>query len=231
MDTGYCLHFAPDNASFIIRMALEELGLPYRTALVDRAAKAQEKPAYRKLNPLGLIPTLETPDGPIFETGAILLWLADRHPGPLVPAPDSPQRGDALKWLFFLSNTLHPALRMLFYPEKHIGPDTGQQAQLRRHMQTEITRLLDILEHQGPPADPQAPAAADLYLACLLRWMKQYADDGHGWFVLSRWPRLHGMCKGLEARDAIQRAQAAEGLGARPFTDPQDPAPPEGTAT
>ena len=105
----YVLHFAPDNASLIVRLALDHAGLPYQTRLVDRAARAQETAAYRALNPNGLIPTLETPHGVLFETGAILLWLADTHGG-LGPAPDDPGRGNWLKWLFFVANTVHPAL-------------------------------------------------------------------------------------------------------------------------
>ena len=103
---SYVLHYAPDNASLVIRLALEHIGAPYRCALVDRSQAAQRSDAYMALNPNGLIPTLETDQGPIFETGAILLWLADRHGG-LGPAPDSAERADFLKWLFFVSNTVH----------------------------------------------------------------------------------------------------------------------------
>jgi len=77
----YVLHYAPDNASMIFRLALEHLGVAYQTALVDRAAGGQNAAAYLALNPNGLIPVLETPQGPIFETGAILLWLGDTHGG------------------------------------------------------------------------------------------------------------------------------------------------------
>ena len=89
----YVLHYAPDNASLIVRLALEEAGLPYRSALVDRAARAQDSAAYRALNPTGLIPTLATPQGPISETAAILLWLSEAHPeAGLAPRPGSPLR-------------------------------------------------------------------------------------------------------------------------------------------
>ena len=71
----YVIHYAPDNAVLIIRLALEQRGLPYHAQLVDRAAQAQRAPAYLALNPNGLIPVLETPQGPLFETAAILLWL------------------------------------------------------------------------------------------------------------------------------------------------------------
>ncbi|BDY15502.1 hypothetical protein Sulfitobl28_14720 [Sulfitobacter pontiacus] len=89
--TDYTLHYAPDNASLIIRLALEAQGVAYDTCLVDRAAQGQSAPAYRALNPHGLIPALQTPDGPLFETGAILLWLADRHGG--WPLPRRMPRG------------------------------------------------------------------------------------------------------------------------------------------
>ncbi|MEO0904761.1 MAG: glutathione S-transferase, partial [Pseudomonadota bacterium] len=109
------LHYAPDNASLCVRLALEELGLPYETVLVDRSQMAQKADAFLALNPNGLIPVLETADGPIFETAAILLWLAERE-GRLMPAVGTPAHMHAIQWIIWLSNTLHPDLRMMFYP-------------------------------------------------------------------------------------------------------------------
>ena len=108
----YRLHYAPDNASLIVRLVMDAHGLPYDLALVDRSAGAQHSDAYRAVNPTGLIPALETPQGTLFETGAILLWLGDRHG--LVPAPDQADRGMLLSWLFFVSNTRHPDLLAIF---------------------------------------------------------------------------------------------------------------------
>lgn len=234
MTHRYRLHYAPDNASLIIRLALEELALPYDACLVDRTARAQRSPAYLRLNPNGLIPALETPDGPIFETGAILLWLSDRHGG-LVPRWDSPDRAKALKWLFFVSNTLHPAMRMMFYPSRYVGEDIAAQAGLRDHMSGEITRILDRIEAAADAAwlDGGTPSAIDLYLGPSLRWLVLYPgpQGGEGWFRLDRWPRLKAMCARLETRDSVQRAATAEGLGPTPFTAPVHPDPPEGSAT
>jgi len=56
------LHYAPDNASLIVRLVLEDLGVPYETVLVNRAAGGQREAPYLALNPNGLIPVLETPD-------------------------------------------------------------------------------------------------------------------------------------------------------------------------
>ena len=85
------LYYAPDNASLILRLALEEASIPYETVLVDRAKRAQKSPNYLALNPAGKIPTLVTPKGPMAETAACLLWLSDTHPdADLGPTPDAP---------------------------------------------------------------------------------------------------------------------------------------------
>ncbi|MDZ7711250.1 MAG: glutathione S-transferase family protein [Roseovarius sp.] len=233
MTGRYRLHYAPDNASLIVRLVLEELGQPYQTVLVDRRARAQRSPEYLALNPAGLIPVLETPDGPMFETGAIALWLADRHGG-LIPPPGDPARAAALKWLFFLSNTLHPALRMIFYPDQYSGDYPRMQAALRGHMQGEVVRHLDVLDHAAGehPAlfSGTAPGVIGLYLGPALRWAALYPVGQTGWFDLSRWPHLHAMARDLEARASTLAAIAAEGLGSHPFTAPCLPDPPEGAA-
>jgi glutathione S-transferase len=137
----YVLHYAPDNASLAVRLALEELGVPYRAALVDRAAQAQEGAAYRAVAPTGLIPALETPHGAIFETGAILLWLADSHGG-LAPSPDAPERGDFLKWFFMTATTLHADMRALFYPHRYAGGDKeGHRALTERRILNSLSLI------------------------------------------------------------------------------------------
>lgn len=231
----YTLHYAPDNASLIIRLALEQLGLPYRTRLVDRASRAQRAAAYLALNPNGLIPVLETPQGPIFETGAILLWLGDRHAG-LAPAPDHPARADYLKWLFYVSNTLHPALRMMFYPDKYIGADAAAQIALRRGLQPTIRTALTLLDKLAtePPQgfDGDLPQALQFCLAACLRWCALYpADTDRGWFTLRDTPALARMCVRLETLPCTAALQSAEGLGPTPFTTPHYATPPQGSAT
>lgn len=219
----YTLHYAPDNASLIVRLALEHVGAPYRTALVDRSAQAQRSPAYLALNPNGQIPTLETPHGPIFETGAILLWLAERHPG-LMPPPDAPERGAALTWLIYKANTLHPLLQMLFHPERYIRADS---AALVAGTQANIRRALATLDAHLPAAPGFAQKA---YLAPCLRWCALYGPAPRDWFALEAYPRLAALAEEMDADPATLAAIRAEGLGPTPFTAPQPPQPPEGSA-
>lgn len=232
--TGYVLHYAPDNASLIVRLALEELGLSYETRLVDRSRQAQRGAAFRALNPVGRIPALETPDGPIFETAAILLHLADRHGG-LAPAPRHPLRGRFLSWLFFLSNSVHAEMRILFHADGFAGPDPDRQGALHGRVAESLCghfALLDAECAAGRVLGGATPSGLDLYVAALLRWCALYPRDGdRSWFDPGRWPTLRRLAIRLEGRESAARLIAAEGLGPTPFSDPHPPNPPEGSAT
>jgi glutathione S-transferase len=223
----YTLHYAPDNASLIIRLVLDGAGIPYRTVLVDRSTRQQDGPAYRALNPTGLIPTLETPKGPISETGAILLWLTDAHQ--LGPAATDAGRPAFLKWLFFLSNTAHAELRQIFYPYQY-APADGHAAHLEI-MSTRMQRhfaLIDTaaagLPNLFAPARPLG-----VYAVVLTRWAALYPVTGPRWLDLADYPTLKALAVAQEARVETPVVARAEGLGRHPFTRPEQPNPPEGS--
>ncbi len=234
MSTPYVLHYAPDNASLVIRLAMEEMGVAYRTVLVDRAVQEQRSPAYLALNPNGLIPVLETPHGPMFETGAILLWLADTH-GAMAPNAKDPDRVGFLKWLFFLSNTVHPDLRINFYTHLYAGQAEANQTavldKIQARLVTHLTHLEDLAKSHPTYLGASKPSVLDYYLACMMRWMALYpADRNKSWFSLAATPNLASMLQRLQERPAVQISAKAEGLGPMPFTQPQHPQPPEGSA-
>jgi glutathione S-transferase len=223
----YTLHYAPDNASLIVRLVLDGAGIPYRTALVDRRNRQHESAAYRSLNPAGLVPTLETPQGPIAETGAILLWLSDAHH--LGPAPGQADRPLFLQWLFFLSNTAHADLRMIFYPHQYAPADRFAahheiiSARMLRHF-----ALIDAAAAKSPhlfaPAQPLG-----VYAVTLTRWSALYPEHGPRWFDLAAFPALAALARAQEARVETPVVARAEGLGSHPFTRPEQPNPPEGS--
>jgi glutathione S-transferase len=223
----YTLHYAPDNASLIIRLVLDGAGIPYRTALVDRSRRAQDGAAYRALNPTGLIPTLETPQGPISETAAILLWLTDTHH--LGPAHGHPDRLIFLKWLFFLSNSAHADLRQIFYPHQyaptdaHAGHREITSARMLRHF-----ALLDAAATQHPRLFAAA-SPLGVYTVTLTRWAALYPEHGPKWFDLAAFPALQSLARAQEARVETPVIARAEGLGSHPFTRPEQPNPPEGS--
>ena len=214
---SYTLYCAPDNASLIIRMALEEMGLPYESHWVDRSHNEQSSPAFLGLNPQGLLPVLVSEDlqEPLFETGAIVLWLVQKHQA-LWPTSAS-QTGAALKWLFFISNTLHADLRALFYTERYV-PDARLIPALRQGLRTRVMAhfsLLDqeIARHGGGCLLGDALTVCDIYLCMCARWARLYprgdAMPSHAFAAL---PHVSALLVQFEHRPSVQKALALEGL-------------------
>jgi glutathione S-transferase len=229
----YTLHYAPDNASLIIRFALEELGLPYQTKLVDRSTRAQDSAAYRRISPTGLIPALEVGDQTLFETGAILLWLSETH-NALAPAPRDPARADFLKWLFFTANTLHADMRLHFYADRY-GGSPKALAEFKAATKTRITAHLDLLNHALAESPhlfmADGPTVLGIYLVTLCRWLQLYPEGEAGWFHLPAYPDMLSLSRQIEIRTAILRAALAEGLGDTPLSNATLAQPPEGSVT
>lgn len=225
------LHWSPDSANLVVRIALEEFGLLYDAHRLDRSKAAHRHPSYLAMNPQGLIPVLE--DGPLalFETGAILLHLAERVGkfGPDGPAvQDAGARATHLKWLFYLSNTVHADLRVAFYTQRYVSEATipelrrGLVERLRGHM-----RLIeDELRATGGLGG--GIGILDIYLCCCLRWAQIY--PGAAPLVpglLGGLPKLQALARGLELRPAVRRAMQAESIAPdTAFTHPVRPALP-----
>ena len=213
------LHHAPDFASTIIRLALEEMELPHTLAVVDFDGGTLATPEYRRINPIGLIPALETDTGAMFETAAILLWLVDRT-GKLGPGPDDPNRGAFLSWLFFTSNALHTASLAMFYPHRPAGEANTDAARATAHDQ--VIARLGLIEALIATQSPRwlsadEPGVLGYYIGVLIRWLTSLPPDPYR-IDLAAFPQLRAVLAAHEARPAAQRVAADEGLGTHPFT-------------
>jgi glutathione S-transferase len=216
------LHHAPDFASTIVRLALEELELPHTLAIVDFDSGVLSTSEYRQVNPVGLIPALETDHGPMFETGAILLWLVDTT-GRLGPGPTDPDRPAFLSWLFFTSNALHQAALAMFYPHRPAGEANTDAAQAVAHDQ--IIARLGLIEAmiaaQAPRwLSPDRPGVLGFYIGILVRWLIMLPPDPYG-LDLDDFPHLKAVLASHEARPAALRVAETDGLGPTPFTNPR----------
>ncbi|MEQ8781565.1 MAG: glutathione S-transferase family protein [Roseibium album] len=217
------LHGAPDNANLVVRMVLEELGAEYDFVHVDRVASEQKSETYRQLNPQGLIPVLEWPgqDAPVFETGAIVLMLVDHHRR-LAPVQEAPERGRFLKWLFFLSNTLHADLRISFKPHRYF-PAQDQSGVFAAALRKRIDSGFQLLERElvatgGPFLLGPDPGCLDFYAAACARWAQIYGNCGR--WELDSSPGLRRIFERLECRPAVKRACEMELIAGAPFTKP-----------
>ncbi|HSF94489.1 MAG TPA: glutathione S-transferase family protein [Thermohalobaculum sp.] len=221
------LHWSPDSANLVVRIALEELGLAFEGLRVDRAKAGHKRPEYLALNPQGLIPVLQDGDLVLFETGAILLHLADRtgRLGPDGPPADHPAaRAAFLKWLFYISNTVHADLRAAFYSPRYIA-EAGVPA-LRDGLAARLTGHLAMLEGVLAPTGwlvAETPSLADFYLAACLRWAQIYPTGRPLLNGVDAYPHVGALLQAVEARPAVRRACAAEAIGGKPFTLPELP--------
>jgi glutathione S-transferase len=205
------LYYHPTDASMAPHMLLEELGVPFELQLVDRANEAHKSEAYLRLNPNGLIPVLVDGDTVLYETAAILLHLADRHPqAALVPALGTAERAHFYKWMFWLSNTLHATLMLYFYPERWASPDHVHGATtVKARAEARVGGLLDLLDaemarHGQPWLLGAAYSALDPYLLMLCRWTRMFGRPAR------TLPHLAPYLQRMLVRPAVQRAYASE---------------------
>ena len=142
----YKLYYWPGNANLAPHIVLEEIGVDYELILIDRNKNAHKSPEYLELNPSGRIPTLIDGDLVLFETAAICLHLADRHPDAgLAPALGSIGRAEFYKWLIYLTNTLQTEILTYYYPDR-LTDDDSATAQVKKHAEERIGGMLDIID-------------------------------------------------------------------------------------
>ena len=207
------LHYYPGNASLAPHMLLEELGVPFELALVDRANAAHKSAEYLKLNPNGKIPVLVDGDLVLFETAAICLHLVDTHPDArLAPPLATPERAHFYKWLIWSTNTLQAMLMHFVYPERLVDEgNTSGAAQVKAHAEAQIGGMLDLLDrelasHRKPWLLGDAYSAVDPYALMLGRWTRSFARPARSL------PNLGPYLQRVLARPAVQRAFATEKL-------------------
>ena len=128
---------------------LEETGLPYEPHLVRFDTNDQKSAEFRSLNPYGRIPAIIDPEGPngqplpLFESGAILVYLADKS-GQLL-ARDSVARYETLQWLMFQMAGIGPMFGQVGFFHKFAGREYEDRRPLERYV-AESQRLLGVLE-------------------------------------------------------------------------------------
>jgi len=182
-----------------VRWALEEAGLPYKTRLLEQGD--QDKPDYRALQPFGQVPIFEENGFVLFETGAIVLHIAERSETLLPKEP--PARARATQWLIAALNSIEPfvmnvALIDLFYANEQWG-------KLRRPSAVEFmkkrTSALSKTLGDKPYLDGDRFTAGDLMMATVLRIHEEITADDR---------RLTDYVARTTARPAFKRALAAQ---------------------
>lgn len=183
-----------------VRWAFEEVGQPYDVRLVS--FKEMKQPTHLNRHPFGQIPTYEAGDLTLFESGAIVLHIAERHPG-LLPQ-DANARARAIAWMFAALTTMEPPIvehEMARYFER----DKSWYEERRAMLDDRVRARLRELSRRLGDADwlDGDFSAGDLLMVTVLRRL-----SGSG--EVEKYPNLGAYVARAEARPAYQRAFAAQ---------------------
>ncbi|MBX3490781.1 MAG: glutathione S-transferase family protein [Parvibaculum sp.] len=183
-----------------VRWALEEVGQVYDVRLLSFAQ--MKEPAHLALHPFGQIPTYEEGELALFESGAIILHIAERHAG-LLP-DDAGERARAINWMFAALNTVEPPIldrETAGYTERDKDWYGARLAMLDDRVRARLGPLAARLG-EGDWLDG-AFSAGDLMMVSVLQRLKGSA-------LLAEYPALTAYVARAEARPAFQRAFAAQ---------------------
>ena len=183
-----------------VRWALEEVGQPYKVRLVSFSA--MREPAHLTLHPFGQIPTYEEGDLVLFETGAIVLHIAERHAG-LLPA-DANARARAITWMFAALNTVEPPILELAIA-KLLEADKPWYEKRLPLVEDRVRSRLNELSARLGNAEwlDGAFSAGDLLMVSVLLRLKPSG-------ILGEFPKLAAYVVRGEARPAYKRAFEAQ---------------------
>ncbi|WP_216331305.1 glutathione S-transferase family protein [Rhizobium sp. X9] len=181
-----------------VRWALEEVGAPYDVRLVS--FKAMREPAHLALQPFGQIPTYQEGDLALFESGAIVFHIAERHTG-LLPQ-DADARARAITWMFAALSTIEPPIVERFVAG-YVERDRSWHDERLPLVDERIRKRLGELSRRLGEADwlDGAFSAGDLMMVSVLQRIRSSG-------ILDEYPNLSAYVARGEARPAYQRAFA-----------------------
>jgi len=203
------LYTAATPNGWKVSIALEELALPYETHVIDLRAGEQKLPWFTNINPNGRIPAIvdrENANFPIFESGAILLYLAEKT-GRLMPL-DREGRSRVVQWLMFQMGGVGPMMGQAnvftrYFPE--------QLSSVIERYRRESRRLFEVLD--GHLADHEW-LAGDYSIADIANWSWVHTHEWPG-VPVDGLPHLQRWLDAIAARPAVQK-----GVVTPPRADP-----------
>jgi glutathione S-transferase len=204
----YTLYYSPGRASMAVHWMLIELGVPFEARLVDFATKAHKSTEYLRLNPDGMIPTLVVDGKPHFESAALALMLAERHPeGGLEIPRGAPERPDYLQWMLHFANTLQPLYRAWFYTDEVGGAESAEA--VRAHARAGIEKVwgrVDARLRTMPYVAGRSLSAVDFHATMLIRWSREMPK------AANRWDAIAGYLERMKALKSFGVLHEREGL-------------------
>jgi glutathione S-transferase len=206
------LYYSPNACSLAAHIALEEAGAEYEALKVDLKTGEQRSERYLAINPKGRVPALVTDKGILTEVAVILGWVAQTYPAAhLKPDGDFFAFSKMQEFNLYLASTVHIAFAHLFRTERW-ADGAEAIANVKAKVPSVLGTVLGLVEDRLADGRDWVIGTqytvADPYLYLMARWLER---DGAG--GSSRFPRIVAHRARTQARPAVQRVLAAEGLG------------------
>jgi len=190
---------------------LEELGIAHEMVWLTAEDR---RGSYRKINPLGVVPSLQLPDGRIvFESSAIVTHLTDAHPSDLAPRPGTPDHALYLTWLTWLNAEIYSTMNAAEFLESEgnaVG-DAASRASLAQAVRRKVDGLFDVVErHLGESGGFMLGAkvsAVDHYLMMVSLWTTPNRQA-----LYARCPNIGRVVATINARPAVKKVLALNDL-------------------
>ena len=204
------LHYSPGACSLVVHMVLEELGVPFTLKRVDLQAGEHLGAAFRAVNPKGKVPVLETPEGVITESVAIVEHLLDRHgDATLLAKPGTWARARTLERVATLATEVHPLFNRFFHPDAFSDDEAVRAAVKAGGTQ----RMLAWFREEdakltGPYWSGETCTVADHFFLVIARWGRWLTPPA------TRMANIEPFLQRMSQRPAVQRALAREGITA-----------------
>ena len=174
----YTLFCAPDTYAMSTHAVLEEVGADYAVSWI-RIFDENPDPEFMAASPHCRTPALAGPDGTVFETGAVCLYVAERHQeAGLVIPPGDPRRGAFLQWFHYLATTLQPDVIIQYHPEFYHS-DPERQAALKAASMERLRGVFETLDKAlaaGPYFFGKQPTVPDFILGMQSLWDAIFPD-------------------------------------------------------
>ena len=127
-------------------LLLEELQVDYQTKWFDIRNTDEHPREFKTINPNLTVPAIMTANGPITESAAILVYLAEQHNHQFIPTIEDPARSQFLQWQFFLMSSLQPEVLNQFHPERYLPENKSCQQKLLASSMLKIEHIWQIIE-------------------------------------------------------------------------------------
>lgn len=194
------LFYVPRTRANRPRWLLEELGVPYELIRLDPTKGDTRSDEHSNRHPLKHVPVLETKDGSLFESAAIVLQLADLH-GKLIPPVGSYERGLVYQWLFFAMTEIEPPC-VVYFAEKVHKKTPESEAALKAKVK--INEAVQVVNAQLANREwilPSGFSVADVVLGSVVWWANRMG-------AVESAPHAVKYVERITSRPAYQRAVA-----------------------